>query len=327
MGTVAELGTRRVGTLEVTPIGLGCNNLGARLSPDQAQRVIDAALDSGVNLFDTADSYGAGRSEELLGHTLGRRRGDVLIATKFGNPHGDVKGGAAPTYIRQAVAASLRRLGTDYIDLYQLHSPDPATPIEDTVAVLVDLRAQGVIREFGVSNFAGPALRAAQRAAEKLGAHVGTVQNKLNLLELDDEGDGLAAAAELGIGYLPWWPLATGMLTGKFLRGRPPLTGTRAATFDQERLDAFFAERNFDVVEQLGSWASERGHTVLELAIAWLASHSAVVSVIAGASTPEQLHANVAAAKWTLSSDEMAEVRSIALGASDDKRLHGEVEK
>jgi aryl-alcohol dehydrogenase-like predicted oxidoreductase len=299
---------RRIGSLDVSIIGLGCNNFGGRIDEERTRAVLEAALDAGINFLDTADIYGGTRSETFIGRFLEGRRDDVVVATKFGmtrEPH--VPGGASPAYVRSAVEESLSRLRTDRIDLYQLHEPRPETPIADTLGVLDELVREGKVREIGCSNFTAAQLREARDAAP--GARFVSVQNELNLLDRVDVDDGLAEAARQGLAYLPYFPLASGRLTGKYRRGASAPEGSRLAGWydDEERAEAL-SDVVFDRIETLERFADERGHTLLELAFAWLQSFEAVASVIAGATSPAQVEANVAAASWTLDADTFAAV-------------------
>jgi len=289
-------------------IGLGTNNFGLLMEEDQVPPVLDAALEAGINFFDTADSYRG--SEERLARALGRRRDEVLIATKFGSPVDGGGGGAAPAYIRQAVERSLERLGTDRIDLYQLHRPDPEVPIADTLAVLDELVQEGKVREIGCSNFSAAQLREAEAAADG-GARFVCVQNRYNLLQREDELDVLPECRDLGLAYLPFFPLASGLLTGKYERGTAAPVGTRFHVWG-ERLGGMLTDAAFDAVDALTGWAEARGHSLLELAIAWLLADPVVPSVIAGATKAEQVRANAAAAGWELSPAEVAEINAIA---------------
>ncbi len=301
--------TRPLGSLDVTLVGLGTNNFGMGMEADAVPPVVAAALEAGINFFDTADSYGA--SEERLGQALGWHRDEVLIATKFGSRvmGEEGTGGAHPDYVRRAVEASLKRLGTDRIDLYQLHRPDPETPIADTLGALAELVAAGKIREIGCSNFSADQLREARTAAGD-GPQFTAVQNHYNLLHRDDEAEVLPLCQELGIGYLPFFPLASGLLTGKYRRGEAPAEGTRMHRWG-ERAAGALTDEAFDKVEALAAWVGERGHTLVDLAFAWLAAKPAVTSIIAGATKVEQVKANVAAGSWTLTPDEVAEVDAI----------------
>jgi aryl-alcohol dehydrogenase-like predicted oxidoreductase len=306
--------TRRIGELEVSLVGLGCNNFGARMDDERVQAVVDTALDAGITLFDTADAYGRTQSERLLGAALGRRRDEVVVATKFGMPLGeDTPGGAAPEYVKAACEAWLDRLGTDRIDLYQLHFPDDSVPIEDTLAALDDLVQAGKVREIGCSNFDRAHLDAAAGAASASGgAAFVAVQNQLNLLDRRSEAELLAGATEHGLGILPYFPLASGMLTGKYTRGEAPNEGTRMALFPAERREVEMADKAFDVVERLEGYAADQGHSLLELAMSWLAGLPQMASIIAGATRPDQVRANAAAVAWTMTDDERAEIDQLS---------------
>jgi aryl-alcohol dehydrogenase-like predicted oxidoreductase len=301
--------TRRIGSLEVSAIGLGTNNFGFFMEEDAVAPVVDAALDAGITFFDTADSYL--ESEARLGRALGGRRDQVVLATKFASPVDGGTGGAAPDYVRSAVERSLDRLGTDRIDLYQLHRPDPDTPIADTLGVLDDLVREGKVREIGCSNFTAAQLDEAEGAVRPGGAGFVTVQNQWNLLQRADETEAVAACVRLGTGYLPYYPLASGLLSGKYTRGETAPAGTRLVHFGSDG-GGLLSDRNFDVVDALAAWAGDRGHSVLELALAWLAAQPVVPSVIAGATTPAQVRANAAAGEWNLTADEVAEVAALA---------------
>jgi aryl-alcohol dehydrogenase-like predicted oxidoreductase len=301
--------TRRIGPLEVSVVGLGCNNFGGRLGEAATRRVVDAALDEGITFLDTADMYGDRRSEEFLGRILVGRRDRVVLATKFGGWRGDLgrEGGAKPAYVRTAVDESLRRLNTDRIDLYQLHTPDADTPIADTLGALDAVVRAGKVREIGCSNFTAAQLREAATVATLPGAaRFVSVQNELNLLERDDLSDALPEAERLGIAYIPFFPLASGLLTGKVRRGETVPAGTRIAGWSAERAEGVLTEATFDRLEALTAFAQERGRTLLELAFGWLLSLSPVASVIAGATSSEQVRANVAAATWRLDAEEVA---------------------
>jgi len=304
--------TRKIGSLEVTVVGLGTNNFGLGMAADQVPPVVDAAIEQGINFFDTSDSYGD--SEERLGRALGRRRDTVLIATKFGSPvrGQEGTGGAKPGYVRSAVEASLKRLGTDRIDLYQIHRPDPDTPITDTLGVLAELVEAGKVREIGCSNFSSKQIREANDAAGE-GPRFLSVQNHYNLLNRADEAEVIPTCEELGITSLPYFPLASGLLTGKYKRGEKPAEGTRLQRWG-ERAAGSLTDEAFDKVEALSSWAADHGHSVLDLAFAWLLAQPTVVSVIAGATKVEQVLANAATAGWRLSDSEVDEVDRIAPG-------------
>jgi len=293
--------------IEVGPVGIGCNAFGARIGGDEVRAVVDAAFEHGVRFFDTADTYALGESEELLGAALKGRRDEVVIATKFGmdmqgrnGDDGGRRGSAA--YVRTAVEASLRRLGTDVIDLYQLHTPDPGTPIEETLGALTELVDEGKVRAIGCSNFTAWQLVDADWVSRTGGhAHFVTAQNEYSLYNPAAEVELVPACLELGVGILPYFPLAYGLLTGKYSRDADPAEGTRLA---QQR--ARWETADWDRIDALQRFADERGISLLELAMGGLASRPAVSSVIAGVSRPEQVAANAAAAKWTPSAEDAA---------------------
>jgi aryl-alcohol dehydrogenase-like predicted oxidoreductase len=304
--------TRKIGTLEVTVVGLGTNNFGFGMAEQDVPPVVDAAIEHGINFFDTSDSYGD--SEVRLGAALGKRRDQVLVATKFASAviGQEGTGGARPEYVRSAVEASLKRLGTDRIDLYQIHKPDPETPIADTLGALGELVKAGKVREIGCSNFSAAQLHEADKEARAGGvARFVSVQNHYNLLNREDEAEVLPACEELDIAYLPYFPLASGMLTGKYKRGEQPAEGTRLHRWGPRAAGALTDEA-FDKVDALTAWAADHGHSILDLAFAWLAAKSTVASVIAGATKVGQVAANAAAGEWTLSAAEVAEVDAIA---------------
>lgn len=304
--------TRQIGSLAVTVVGLGTNNFGFGMSGESVPPVVDEAFNLGINFFDTADAYGA--SEERLGQALGSRRDQVLIATKFGSPMGgEGTGGARPEYVRAAVDASLKRLGTDHIDLYQLHRPDPNTPIGDTLGALAEAVAAGKVREIGCSNFSAAQLREAHAAAGD-GPRFVSVQNHFNLLQRADEAEVIPVCEELGIAYLPFFPLASGLLTGKYRRGEKPAEGTRLQRWG-DRAAGVLTDEAFDQVDALTGWAAAHGHSLLDLAFAWLAAKPTVASVIAGATKVDQVDANVAAGDWVLSPQEVAEVDQLVGGS------------
>ena len=299
---------RSIGSLDVSVVGLGCNNFGRRIDEDRSRAVVDAALEAGITFLDTADVYGDTRSEEFLGRILRGRRDGVVIATKFGMAIDDDRpGGAAPAYVRTACEASLRRLGTDAIDLYQLHKPDDRTPIAETLAALGALVREGKVREIGCSNFAPEQLREADAAVRDGAARFVSVQNELNLLDRADEDRALREAEALGLAYIPYFPLASGLLSGKYRRGAEAPHGTRLAGWPRERVERALSDTTFDRLDALTSFAETRGMTLLELAFAWLLSHVAVASVIAGATTPDQVRANAATAGARLDPIEMAD--------------------
>lgn len=304
--------TRALGDLSVSVVGLGCNNFGQRLEAARTERVVGAALDAGITLFDTADVYGGSDSERYLGRALRFRRDEAVVATKFGLPLDDsdiITGGAHPDYVRRCVEGSLRRLGTDRIDLYQLHSPDPDVPLEDTLGVLDEQVAAGKVLEVGCSNFDAAQIDAAESlsAAGSMARFV-SVQNRYSLLTRDPENDGvLDACARHGIGMLPYFPLEGGLLTGKYRRGEPLPEGTRLASMG-ERASRFRTDASVEAVERLRTFCEQRGRSLLDLAVSWLAAQPAVASVIAGATRPEQVVANVEAAGWPLTSEELTEI-------------------
>ncbi len=293
-------------------VGLGCNNFGGRIDADATNAVVGAALDEGITLFDTADVYGDTRSEELLGRALGRHRDEVVVATKFGIARGELTGGGSPDYVRSAAEASLRRLGTDYIDLYQLHRPDPEVPIADTLGALAELVEAGKVREIGCSNFDASQLDEAAAAARERGlVAFASVQNHYSLLEREPEIEVLDACARLGLGLLPYFPLANGLLTGKYRVGEPPPAGSRLASDDERRAREMSDER-MAVVAGLVEVAETVPCTLVELAFAWLLAHDAVPSVIAGATRPEQVRQNAATADVELSPQVLERIDEIA---------------
>lgn len=309
--------------LKVPGVGIGTNNFGARMDAAAAQRVVDAALDLGANFFDTADVYGTGQSEEFLGKALGARRSKAIIATKFGNPMRGgqfPEGGASRALIMYAVEESLRRLGTDYIDLYQIHRPDPKTPIEETLRAFDDLVRQGKVRYIGNSNFDGAMVDAAAEvsSAQKLAAFC-SAQNHYSLLTRGIETDLVPACERHGLGILPYFPLESGLLTGKYKRGEAPPEGTRlgnAVRNNRPGTDLFLNDTKFAKVEKLQALADAAGNTtLLDMAFGWLLSRPYVACVIAGATKPEQVEANVKAAAWRPSEDVARQIDAITLGA------------
>ena len=296
---------RSIGSLDVSVVGLGCNNFGWHIDEPASRAVIHAALDAGITHFDTADVYGDGQSEEMTGRALGARRQDVVLATKFGN-----RTGGTPENVRRSVEASLRRLGTDYIDLYYLHKPDADTPVADTLGALDDLVQAGKVREIACSNLSPDQLREAENAAT--GARFVGLQNEYSLLHRAPEEGTLAACRDLGLAFVPYFPLKSGLLTGKYRKGDAAPEGSRLGGKKGSRFedmgDKLLNESNLDTVERLIDWAEARGHTILDLAFAYLLAHRPVASVIAGATKPGQITANVAAAGWTLTDDDLAEL-------------------
>jgi aryl-alcohol dehydrogenase-like predicted oxidoreductase len=303
--------TRYIGSIEVSAVGLGCNNFGGRLDETQSAAVVHAALDAGITFFDTADIYGGTRSEEFLGRALGAQRPEVVIATKFGGRIDDQRQGAKPAYVKRALEDSLRRLGSDYVDLYQLHRPDPATPIADTLEALAQAVAEGKVREVGCSNFSVEQLREAETASKHSGARFVSVQNEYSLLQREPEQGVLAECLRQHMAFIPFFPLRSGLLTGKYRRDEALPAGTRVAGMPPERQRELLTDETFDKLEALERWAGKHGHSLLELAIAWLLAKPAVASVIAGATKPEQVRANAQAAHWVLRPEEVAEVEAI----------------
>ncbi len=295
---------RRIGSLEVSITGLGCNNFGWRIDEPASRRVVDAALEAGINFFDTADIYDQGRSEEFLGRALEGRRKRAIIATKFGMEMQGIGKGAKPAYVKSAAESSLKRLGVDVIDLYQLHRPDPDTPIADTLGALADLVRAGKVREIGCSNFSVNQLREAQKAAAG-GVRFVSVQNEYSLFHREPEQGVLAECERENIVFLPYFPLANGLLTGKYRAGKEPPEGSRGAAGWGPKV---FTRENLAKVDKLARFAESRGHTLLELAFSWLAAHPQVASVIAGATSTEQVRANAKAAAWKLTEAERAEI-------------------
>ncbi|MFE9629910.1 aldo/keto reductase [Streptomyces sp. NPDC006463] len=300
--------------LRVSAVGLGCNNFGGRLDARATRAVVDAALDAGITLLDTADIYGGlGGSESHLGLALKGRRDQVVLATKFGFDGMDMKYGPAAgargsrAYIRRAVEESLRRLGTDHIDLYQLHSPDPATPIAETLAALTELVAEGKVRYVGHSNLTGWQLAEAAHVARETGSvPFVSAQNQWSLLERSAERELVPAALHYGVGVLPYFPLANGLLTGKIRRGAAVPAGSRL-----EGRDAYLTEERLDVVEALAALAEKHGRTVLELAIGWLSAQPGCASVIAGATSADQVRANAAVADRPLDAELLAAIDAV----------------
>lgn len=312
---MADMQYRRLGAsgLQVSVVGLGCNNFGRRLDAEGTARVVQTALDCGINLFDTADVYSSGESETYLGRALKDRRERAVIATKFRSPMGEGPNnqGASRGYVRRAVEASLRRLGTDYIDLYQIHAPDPETPIDETLSVLNDLVHEGKVRYIGSSNFAGWQIADADWVARSNHwVPFVSAQNHYSLLHRDVEREVIPACERFGVGMLPFFPLASGMLTGKYRRGQEPPEGTRLA--GNPNANRFLNDENFAIVESLERFTQERGLNLLQVAISGLAAQPAVASVIAGATKPEQVVANVEAGSWQPSPEDLAEINRLA---------------
>jgi len=303
--------TRKIGSLDVTVVGLGGNNFGGRVDLEGTHAVVDAALDEGINFIDTADGYGGGKSEEFLGTVLGGRRREVVLATKFGMEVDRQRRGARPAYVRQACDASLRRLRTTWIDLYQLHQPDPETPIADTLGALDELVRAGKVREIGCSNFSAQQIREANAAVRPGAARFVSVQNEFSLLHHEPEREVLPECEKLGPAFIPYFPLASGLLTGKYTGAGSAPAQSRLAEPTRFR-ERFVNDRNVRIVKKLEEFAELRGHTLLALAFCWLLAHPVVASVIAGATKPAQVAANANAVEWTLTQDELAEVDRIA---------------
>ena len=301
--------------LQVSVVGLGCNNFGMRCDFDQSEKVVNAAIDAGITLFDTADVYGGqGKSEEFLGRILKGKRDSVVVATKWGMKMGEGphKSGGSRKYIMAAVEDSLRRLQTDYIDLYQFHRPDPTTPIDETLRAFDDLVSSGKVRYIGHSNFAGWQAAEAHFVAQK-GNYTPFIsaQNEYNLLERRIEGELVPACNAYGLSVLPFFPLASGFLTGKYRQGQDLPAGTRLANAGPMAARVL-TDKNYEMLNKLEAFAEARGKTMLDLAIGWLGSLSHVGSVIAGATKPEQIAQNVAAGNWRLTPEEIAEVDAIS---------------
>lgn len=301
--------TRKIGSLRVSVVGLGCNNFGRRLDASATATVLNAALDAGITFFDTADVYGSGQSESFMGPILAPHREKVIIATKFGLPMEGQGSGASADYIGTAVEASLRRLGTDYIDLYQLHQVDPNVPIAETLGALNVLVQEGKVREIGCSNFSVEQLQAAEAAVEAEAARFVSVQNEYSLLRREPEADVLPECERAGLAFLPYFPLASGLLTGKYRKNQPAPEGTRMTT--GPNYAKWLTDENLSLVEALIQFAQAHGHTLLELAFAWLLRWPSVASVIAGATKPEQIQANVTSANWTLTEAEVSQVTGL----------------
>jgi aryl-alcohol dehydrogenase-like predicted oxidoreductase len=296
--------------LQVSELGLGCNNFGGRVDEAGTRAVVDAALEAGINFFDTADSYGnKGGSEILLGKVLGGRRKDVILATKFGSAMQEgARRDASRRYIMQAVEASLARLGTDWIDVYYLHWPDPQTPMEETLRALDDLVRSGKVRYIGACNLAAWQAVDAGWIARELGTHSFIcIQNEYSLVERAPEAELLPALRAHGLSLVPYFPLASGLLTGKYKRDKDAPEDSRFARW-QQLGDRYRNDANWDRVERLEAWCKDHGHSLLELAFAWLLARPEVASVIAGATKPEQIRGNARAVEWQMDAAERAEV-------------------
>jgi len=309
-GILDTMDTRTLGPFDVSVVGLGCNNFGSRLDSAATRSVVETALEVGINFFDTADIYGDSKSETYLGAALAGHRDEAIVATKFGMEMPEGSGGSA-AWVQTAAEASLRRLGIDHIDLYQFHRPDDEVPIAETLGALAELVAAGKVRAIGCSNVSVAQLEEALgfSGGESLPSWV-SVQNHYSLLHRDPEADGVLDACERhGLGLLPFFPLSSGVLTGKYRRGEEPPKGTRLGDIPAERAERFLNDERAAAAERLSGFAADRGRTLLELAIGYLLAAIPVASVIAGATKPEQVAANAAAASWTLSADEVAEAR------------------
>ena len=306
--------TRQLGQFQVSVVGLGCNNFGMTIDEAATKAVVDAALDAGINYFDTADIYGGTKSEQFLGRALGSRRDDIVLATKFGHSMGTPEGrkGGSRSWIMEAVDASLQRLGTDRIDHIQIHEPDAATPIEETLGALNELVQAGKVVELGCSNFSATQLDDAANASQG-GAlpPFRTVQNRYSVLYRAPEKDGVLGACErLGVGFVPFFPLESGLLTGKYTKGADVPEGSRLANprFGKQ----FLSDDRLDQAQLLSDYAAERGHNLLELALSWLVSNPTISTVIAGATKPEQIAANTAAANaWAMTAQERSEIDAL----------------
>lgn len=303
--------------LQVSLVGLGCNNFGGRLDLAATREVVHRALDLGITLFDTADIYGErGRSEEYLGESLGERRKDIVLATKFGMAMDDagIRKGASRRYILSAVEASLRRLKTDWIDVYQLHQPDPLTPIEETLRALDDLIRQGKVRYVGCSNLLAWQVVEALWTAKHAGLdRFVCCQDEYSLLVREPERELIPIMERYGLGLLPYFPLASGLLTGKYQRNAALPAGARL-TETKRLAERYLTEANWRIVERLEDFCARRGRTLLELVLSWLAARPTVASVIAGATRPEQVEANVRAVEWSLTPEDVAEIDRLRAG-------------
>jgi aryl-alcohol dehydrogenase-like predicted oxidoreductase len=296
--------------LKVSIAGLGCNNFGMRIDQERATAVVDAALEAGITFFDTARIYGGGKSEGMLGVALGKRRADVIVATKFGLGRGPDDLGGSRRHIVASVETSLRELDTDWIDLLQLHFPDVVTPIEETLDALTDLVHQGKVRYLGCSNFTGWMIADADWTARtRRFERFVSAQNVWSLLKRDVETEVVGADARFGLGLIPYFPLASGLLTGKVRRGESPPEGSR---LNADHFAHVLHDDNFDRLERLEQWATEHERTLTEVALSWLASHDVVSSVIAGATSAEQVTTNAAATRTDLTADEIAEIAGLA---------------
>jgi aryl-alcohol dehydrogenase-like predicted oxidoreductase len=303
--------------LRVSAIGLGCNNIGWHIDEAASRALVHKALDVGVDLFDTADFYGApaGNSETVLGGLLGARRKDIALLTKFGIPlAGEPRFCTSRRFIMEAIEGSLKRLKTDWVDIYMIHWPDPSTPMEETLRALDDIVTQGKARYIACSNHAGWQVVEAQWIAKELGLHKFiAAQNEYSLLVRDAEKHLTPALQSYGVGMLPYFPLASGMLSGKYRKDRPSPDNSRLGKNLFNEGDRLLNDRNFAIVERLNAFAEERGHSLLELALSWLLAQPTVPSVVAGATRPEQIEQNVKAGEWQLTPEELTEIDRITL--------------
>ena len=305
--------TRKIGSLDASVVGLGCNNFGRRLDEAATRSVIDGALGAGVTFLDTADVYGDGLSETFLGSALQGRRDEFVLATKFGMVAAagtGITGGARPEYVRAALEASLRRLRTDHIDLYQLHRPDAAVPIADTLGALAQAVEDGLVREIGCSNFSEAQLDEAEAASAQHGwPRFVSVQNEYSMLHREPEAEVLPACERLGVAFLPFFPLFSGILTGKYRKGQPMPQGTRVT--GTQRWEQHLTPELYDLIEELVAFSAERGKELVDLPFAWLLAHGSVASVIAGATSAAQVARNARTAAWRLSPEERAAVDAL----------------
>ena len=300
---------RPLGNLQVSVVGLGCNNFGSRLDEMATKNVLDAALDAGVNFFDTADVYSQGESELFLGRVLKGRRNQILLATKFGSPYSVDLKGAHPDTIKRALPASLKRLQMDHVDLYQLHRPDPDVPIADTIGALTEFVKQGLVREIGCSHFSAEQLLQAESAASDGGSSFASVQNEYSMLKREARDSVLPTCDRLGIAFLPYFPLYNGLLTGKYRKGKRFPKGARIT--QETRWEGHLTKENLDLIERLATFAKARGRELLDLAFSWILTQQSVASVIAGATSVQQITRNSQAGNWTLSAEDLAEVDAI----------------
>jgi len=299
------------GGLNVSLVGLGCNAFGRRVDEKGTHAVLDAAIDAGIDFFDTAETYGDGDSERFMGSGLKGKRDKVFLASKFGHSHSHVEGKpkGSPENIRVAVEKSLKQLQTDRLDLYQQHRPDPDTPVADTLGALEDLVSAGKIRYYGCSYYTGAQMQDAVDAAEKAGLKgFVTAQNAWNMLERGIEADLIPVCEKHGIGLLPYYPIARGLLTGKYRRDSDAPAGSRLAGDDN------LAKADFDLLERLETYAGDHGYDILILAVSWLAAQPSIASIICGASKPEQMAANAGAIGWKLSADNLKEIDVLLAG-------------